>query len=109
VPIYEYERQDGTRFEIRQSFHDAALTVCPDTGQPVRRLIQPAPVIFKGSGWYITDSRSSTNGAKSESSGETKTEATAETASETKAETKTEATAESTSTPAGAKKSDAAA
>jgi putative FmdB family regulatory protein len=74
MPIYEYERADGTRFEIRQGFHDEPLTVCPDTGQPVRRIVSPAPIIFKGSGWYITDSRPA---AKSESaSGDTSSSAT---------------------------------
>jgi predicted nucleic acid-binding Zn ribbon protein len=57
MPIYVYERPDGSRFEIRQGFNDNALTEDPETGVPVRRVLQPAPVIFKGSGWYKTDSR----------------------------------------------------
>lgn len=64
MPIYVYERPDGTRFEIRQGFNDTALTEDPETGVPVRRVFQPAPVIFKGSGWYKTDSRATaSNGA----------------------------------------------
>lgn len=93
MPTYEYERADGTRFEIRQSFHDDALTVDPETGQPVRRLLSAPPVIFKGSGWYITDSRpssSSSDSAVSSSTSSGATEATP-TAEATKAEATTPA------------------
>jgi predicted nucleic acid-binding Zn ribbon protein len=64
MPIYVYERPDGSRFEFRQGFNDNALTEDPETGVAVRRIMQPAPIIFKGSGWYKTDSRASNaNGA----------------------------------------------
>lgn len=67
MPIYVYERPDGSRFEIRQGFNDNALTEDPETGVPVRRVLQLSPIIFKGSGWYKTDSRATaSNGAKSE-------------------------------------------
>ena len=60
MPIYEYEcRSCGTRFERRQSFQDEPIRVCPECGGETRRVFQPAGVIFKGSGWYITDSRKS--------------------------------------------------
>lgn len=59
MPVYVYERPDGSRFELRQGFTDASLTEDPETGVPVRRVLQPAPIIFKGSGWYKTDSRPS--------------------------------------------------
>lgn len=52
---YVYEREDGTQFEYKQRISDEPLTVCPDTGQPVFRVIQPAPVHYKGNGWYVTD------------------------------------------------------
>jgi predicted nucleic acid-binding Zn ribbon protein len=72
MPIYVYERPDGSRFEIRQGFNDSALIEDPETGVPVRRVLQPAPIIFKGSGWYKTDSRAtSSNGTKSESESKT--------------------------------------
>lgn len=58
MPIYEYVCQDcGYHFERLQSFNDAPVAICPDCEGPVRRVISPAGVIFKGSGWYITDSR----------------------------------------------------
>jgi putative FmdB family regulatory protein len=55
MPIYEYRRQDGTTFEVLQSFSDAALTTDPETGQPVQRVLHAPAVHFKGSGFYNTD------------------------------------------------------
>jgi predicted nucleic acid-binding Zn ribbon protein len=55
VPIYEYRRPDGTTFEIQQSFSEDALTVDPDTGVPVERVLHPPAVHFKGKGFYNTD------------------------------------------------------
>src|SRR5271154_4093443 len=55
MPIYEYRRPDGTTFELRQSFSDDALTVDPDTGVPVQRVLHAPAVHFKGNGFYSTD------------------------------------------------------
>jgi putative FmdB family regulatory protein len=55
MPIYEYRRPDGTTFEVRQSFSDDALTVDPETGVPVERVLHPPAVHFKGKGFYSTD------------------------------------------------------
>jgi putative FmdB family regulatory protein len=57
MPVYTYRREDGTTFELRQSFSDAALTVDPATGQKVVRVVHGAGVIFKGSGFYVNDSK----------------------------------------------------
>ena len=57
MPLYTYRREDGTTFELRQSFSDDALTVDPATGQKVVRVVQGAGVIFKGSGFYVNDSK----------------------------------------------------
>jgi len=60
VPIYEYEcGLCETRFEEKQGFNDEPVTECPNCQGEVRRVIHSAPVIFKGSGFYITDSRKS--------------------------------------------------
>jgi putative FmdB family regulatory protein len=62
MPVYAYEcKECGVRFERRQSFDDDPITVCPECEGEVRRLIQPAGIVFKGSGFYITDNRSSSN------------------------------------------------
>ena len=44
-------------FDQFQKFAEDPLTICPECGQEIRRVIQPVGVVFKGSGWYITDSR----------------------------------------------------
>ena len=55
MPIYEYRRPDGTKFEIQQSFSDDSLTHDPDTGVPVERVLHAPAVHFKGKGFYNTD------------------------------------------------------
>jgi putative FmdB family regulatory protein len=55
MPIYEYRRADGTTFEVLQSFADDPLTVDPETGQAVERVLHAPAVHFKGSGFYNTD------------------------------------------------------
>lgn len=56
MPIYEYQCESCTdRFEIKQSMKDAPLTVCPQCGKRVQRLISSPAIMFKGSGWYVTD------------------------------------------------------
>ncbi|MCS6835244.1 MAG: zinc ribbon domain-containing protein [Anaerolineae bacterium] len=57
MPMYTYRREDGTTFDLRQNFGDEPLTVCPSTGQRVVRVVQAAGVIFKGSGFYVTDNK----------------------------------------------------
>ncbi|MGQ9480641.1 FmdB family zinc ribbon protein [Chloroflexus sp.] len=65
MPTYVYACDAcGKQFEQFQSFKDEPLTVCL-CGQAgrVRRVIQPVGIVFKGSGWYITDSRGSSSGS----------------------------------------------
>jgi putative FmdB family regulatory protein len=58
MPTYEYACSTcGHRFDVRQSFNDAPISDCPECGATVRRVLYPAGVIFKGTGWYKTDSR----------------------------------------------------
>ncbi len=60
MPTYEYQcKTCGHQFEQVQRFSDPPLTECPKCSGQIRRVIFPAGVIFKGSGWYITDSRKS--------------------------------------------------
>jgi putative FmdB family regulatory protein len=58
MPVYTYRREDGTTFDLRQKFTDDPLTVDPETGQRVVRVVHAAGVIFKGSGFYVNDSKS---------------------------------------------------
>jgi putative FmdB family regulatory protein len=58
MPIYLYECDScGIRFERLQRFSEEPLTECPECDGRVHRVIQPVGVIFKGSGFYITDNR----------------------------------------------------
>jgi putative FmdB family regulatory protein len=95
MPIYEYLCSDcGNRFDVRQSFSDEPVTVCTQCGASVRRVLYPAGVIFKGSGWYVTDSRKSSSAAVNSSSSESSSESgSGDGASEKKA---SESTASST-------------
>jgi putative FmdB family regulatory protein len=72
VPTYQYaclNADCGNQFELVQSFTDAAVTACPVCGQPVRKVFGSVGVVFKGSGFYRTDSRTADKiGAKSDSS-----------------------------------------
>ena len=62
MPTYQYRGIECDHvFEVHQSFSDDALTDCDVCGKPVRRVIHASPVVFKGSGWYITDSRPTTD------------------------------------------------
>ncbi len=91
MPIYEYECNDqGHRFEKWQSMQDEPIKTCPICGSTVHKVFHPAGIIFKGSGWYITDSRKSSSGSVT---GESKSESKSEKpsgASDAKSESKSE-------------------
>lgn len=69
MPIYVYRNLvTNETFEHEQRITEDALTVDPRTGDPVKRLIQPVGIAFKGSGFYVNDSRSSSSGGAKASS-----------------------------------------
>jgi putative FmdB family regulatory protein len=55
MPIYEYRCQNDHRFEVMQRFSDEPLTSCEVCGAPASRVLYPAAIHFKGSGFYSTD------------------------------------------------------
>jgi putative FmdB family regulatory protein len=60
VPTYQYACTDcGERLEAVQKFTDEPLSVCPSCGGKLRKVFSPVGIVFKGSGFYRTDSRSS--------------------------------------------------
>lgn len=64
MPLYEYQCQScGVRFERRQHITDEPVKVCPECGGEVHRLIHPVGIIFKGSGFYVTDNRAKSSTA----------------------------------------------
>lgn len=63
MPTYAYRGIDcGHEFDAYQSFTDDPLTECRECGGPVRKVLSPVGVTFKGSGFYRTDSRSESRG-----------------------------------------------
>ena len=73
MPTYQYACTEcGHAFEQFQSFSDDALTVCPECDGRLRKVFNAVGVVFKGSGFYRTDSRSSgSSGSTSASSSST--------------------------------------
>ena len=64
MPIYVYQCEScGVAFERQQSFSDAPLTRCPECEGHVHRVIQPVGIVFKGSGFYVTDNRAKSSTA----------------------------------------------
>jgi putative FmdB family regulatory protein len=87
VPTYQYvctNPEDKHEFEVVQSFSDPSVTECPQCGSPVRKVYGSVGVVFKGSGFYRTDSRASASSggsssgtaAKKESSGDSSSSST---------------------------------
>jgi putative FmdB family regulatory protein len=70
VPTYAYAcTACGHRFEAVQSFSDASLTECPECAGRLRKLFSSVGVVFKGSGFYRTDSRKVASSSEKKESG----------------------------------------
>ena len=118
MPTYGYRCGScGHEFEIQQRITDQALARCPKCGGKLSKMLYPAGIIFKGSGYYTTDYKGSGNGSAgssngvapsnaSEGSSESKPETKSESKSESKVETKAESKSESKSKPKSESKSD---
>lgn len=58
MPTYVYKNlTTGDTFEVQQRITEPAFTRHPETGDPVKRVVQPVGIAFKGSGFYVNDSR----------------------------------------------------
>jgi putative FmdB family regulatory protein len=69
MPTYEYAcRSCGEHLEVVQSFKDEPLTECPACKGTLRKVFSPIGITFKGSGFYKTDSRSSSTSTSTSSS-----------------------------------------
>lgn len=79
MPTYDYQCRDcGNTIEVIHSMLEDGPTTCERCGGPLRRIIHPAGIIFRGSGFYKTDSR--TASSSSDSSGDTSSAASSSTA-----------------------------
>jgi putative FmdB family regulatory protein len=109
MPIYGYRcEQCGHELEVLQSMKDEPLRVCPNCMGPLRKMIYPVGIVFKGSGYYTTDYKSAGSpsrhgdsdaaaSASSSSDGGSETAAKSGSSSESKGESKSETKGESKS------------
>ena len=95
MPTYQYactNPEGKHEFEVVQSFSDAPVSECPECGAPVRKVYGSVGVVFKGSGFYHTDSRKSASASETASSNGSSSGDTSS--------AKSESSASSTSSPA---------
>lgn len=99
MPTYSYACADcGDKFDIVQAFTDDALTVCQKCSGKLRKLFNSVGIVFKGSGFYRTDSRSGSVDAAAKSDSGTKTESKSST-SESSGSSASSSSSTSSSTP----------
>lgn len=108
MPIYEYQCLDCSKqHELIVRHNDNPLTICPDCGGQMKKLISKTTFVLKGTGWYVTDyaAKDKTTGTKPEKNGNSKAENSSEVkperTPEPKPETTTEAKSETKAEPAG--------
>ncbi len=66
VPLYDYQCKQCQKItEVRHGFKDVHSEPCPECGGSLSRVFNPAGIVFKGSGFYITDSRKNTGSTES--------------------------------------------
>ncbi|HEY8741128.1 MAG TPA: FmdB family zinc ribbon protein [Candidatus Dormibacteraeota bacterium] len=101
MPTYGYRCEKGHEIEVFQRITDEPLAKCQKCGAPVRRIFYPVGIVFKGPGFYKTDSRGKSPAGSSASAGgassdttaastDSKTDSKPDTKSESKAETKSD-------------------
>jgi putative FmdB family regulatory protein len=97
VPTYQYactNPEGKHEFEVVQSFSDAPVSVCPECGAAVRKVYGSVGVVFKGSGFYRTDSRASASSSSSNGSSSSKeSSSTSSTSKESSSSSSTSSTA----------------
>ena len=70
MPTYDYRCDEGHRYDKREPFGSPSEQPCDECGRTARRVIHAPPVVFKGSGWYKTDSRSTSKRPSTASEGD---------------------------------------
>jgi putative FmdB family regulatory protein len=108
VPTYQYACTDcGEQLEVVQKFTDNALTVCPACDGRLRKVFSAVGVVFKGSGFYRTDSRAAANGSTNGSSSKASPNGSADSSASSSGDSSS--TSDSSSTTAAPKKESTAA
>jgi putative FmdB family regulatory protein len=106
MPTYEYVCTEcGDHTEVVRSFADAPLTTCTVCGGPLRKVFSPVGIVFKGSGFYRTDSRGKSGRPAKPDGDKAKTPAEATSGSGSSDSKKSSDGGSSTSTPKAAEKS----
>jgi putative FmdB family regulatory protein len=106
VPTYQYactNTEGKHEFEVVQSFSDAPVSECPECGAPVRKVYGSVGVVFKGSGFYRTDSRKSATASETASSNGSSSTSKETSSSSKTGSTSSTAPAASTSSASGSK------
>ena|ERR1700686_4905248 len=114
MPVYGYRCTHGHQFEVQQRITEPPLTKCPECGAPVTRVFYPVGIIFKGGGFYKTDSRGSssdgsitpTDAPKTDAKPDGKTDAKPDGKADTKAKAAPESGGSTPSSPPPAKTND---
>ena len=84
MPVYGYRCSRSHHFEVQQRITEPPLTQCPECGAPVTRVVYPVGIIFKGGGFYKTDSRGSSSDGSITPANVPKTDAKPDAKSDTK-------------------------
>ena len=93
MPTYQYAcTACGHELEAVQSFSDAALTECPECKGALRKVFSAVGVVFKGSGFYKTDSRSSSTGSSKPAASDKSSSTSSESSSTTSTSTSSSST-----------------
>ncbi len=81
MPLYDYRcRACSQVTEVRHAFREAHQVACPSCGGELARVFSPAGIVFKGSGFYLTDSRKASEAAKSSASSSSGTSSSSDSA-----------------------------
>jgi putative FmdB family regulatory protein len=102
VPTYQYQCTEcGEALEVVQKFTDDALTVCPNCEGKLRKVYSAVGIVFKGSGFYRTDSRGSSSSSSTPASAGGKTESKSDSSSTSKSESSSSSSSSSSSGSSG--------
>ncbi|MFZ2242481.1 MAG: FmdB family zinc ribbon protein [Gordonia amarae] len=103
MPTYSYACTEcDNKFDIVQSFSDDSLTECPECTGRLRKLFNSVGIVFKGSGFYRTDSRSGSTASESASSSEASAGASSSKSSESSSSKSSESSSSSSSSSSSA-------
>jgi putative FmdB family regulatory protein len=102
MPTYQYACTEcGEQLEVVQKFSDDPLTVCPACSGRLRKVFSAVGVVFKGSGFYKTDSRSSGNGSKPAAKSDGAAKSTGSDSSSSSSSSSSDSSASATSSTSG--------